>query len=514
MLATFFEKNWLLVVLAVLAFTAHFAFLSYPAQVVFDEVHFGKFVSAYFTGQYYFDIHPPLGKLLIAGWARLNGVNPVFAFEHIGEQIPQKILFTLRFLPAFFGGLFVLVFAWLAYLISRSKTVAMIAGFLVLLDNAFLVQSKFILVDIFLLFFTILTFCFFFLYQRQKSFSAKWFIWLILTGISFGLAVSIKWTGLATIGIIGVILFAKIFSKKLRDYFNTGNAIASPDAKSRRGNPVTKSAPGYNTGLLRFAPNCMIQGFAGNDKLGAQFKKSLTGLLFLLTISFVVYAIPFAIHFKLLPRSGPGDAFMSQLFQRELKYGREATEQPLSFWQKFTELNKTMYQANAGITADHPFGSRWYSWPLGKKPIYYWTQEQTNHIAKIYLAGNFFLWWLAVGAVLFALIKAITKKGQGLGPIYFILILAYFANLLPFILVKRVSFLYHYLPAVNFAILLLSLWLAKLWPKQKIILALLFIFITVGFILLLPLTYGWLMPAWLDRFEALLVSFFASMWIT
>jgi len=58
-------------------------------------------------------------------------------------------------------------------LASRSKKVALIAGFLILLDNAFLVQSKFILVDIFLVSFEVLTFCFFFLWQRQKSFSAK-----------------------------------------------------------------------------------------------------------------------------------------------------------------------------------------------------------------------------------------------------------------------------------------------------------------------------------------------------
>ncbi|MBI3421301.1 MAG: phospholipid carrier-dependent glycosyltransferase, partial [Candidatus Sungbacteria bacterium] len=38
----------------------HFTALDYPRQVVFDEVHFGKFVNAYCcTKERFFDIHPP-----------------------------------------------------------------------------------------------------------------------------------------------------------------------------------------------------------------------------------------------------------------------------------------------------------------------------------------------------------------------------------------------------------------------------------------------------------------------
>jgi dolichyl-phosphate-mannose--protein O-mannosyl transferase len=44
-----------------------------------------------------------------------------------------------------------------------------------------------------------LALCFFFLQQRQKPFGAKWLLALIATSVSFGLAISIKWTGVATI---------------------------------------------------------------------------------------------------------------------------------------------------------------------------------------------------------------------------------------------------------------------------------------------------------------------------
>ena len=38
--------------------------------MVFDELHFGKFVNGYVKGEYFFDIHPPFSKLLIAFAAR------------------------------------------------------------------------------------------------------------------------------------------------------------------------------------------------------------------------------------------------------------------------------------------------------------------------------------------------------------------------------------------------------------------------------------------------------------
>ncbi|MBU3901163.1 phospholipid carrier-dependent glycosyltransferase [Patescibacteria group bacterium] len=487
------RKSWPFILLAVLSFTLHFAFLSYPAQVVFDEVHFGKFVAGYFTGQYFFDIHPPLGKLMIAGFAKLASINPVFDFAQIGETIPADTLFILRFLPAFFGSLFVLAFSWLAYLISRSRTTALIAGFLILLDNAFLVQSKFILVDIFMLCFEVLTLCFFFLWQRQEAFRAKWFGYLALTGIFAGLTISVKWTGLAVIGIMGVILLVKLFSKKLTDYLK--NDVIASDQRER-GNPVDG---GNSSGLLR---RCAPR----NDKI----KESFIGFFFLLIISSFIYLIPFFLHFQLLPNAGTGDAFMSQNFQQELKYGRDNVYQPLTFWQKFIELNKTMLFANANLTAEHPFGSQWYTWPLNSKPVYYWNQDNipglANWQAKIYFSGNIALWWLAGLGVIFTLLTAVFRKSRRwLSPIFYILLLGYFANLLPFIFVKRVAFLYHYLPPIMYGILLLALWLAKFWSKEKTVFILTISLIALSFIFIAPLSYGWPVPAWLSQLEVQII---------
>jgi len=73
----------------------------------FDEVHFGKFASYYLRRTYYFDVHPPLGKLIIALIGYLVGYDGHFDFENIGDSyIDNKVPYIkLRAGVALFGAL-------------------------------------------------------------------------------------------------------------------------------------------------------------------------------------------------------------------------------------------------------------------------------------------------------------------------------------------------------------------------------------------------------------------------
>ena len=135
-------------VLLALGFVSRFCFLNWPREVVFDEVHFGKFIGAYISGHYFFDIHPPFGKLLIALVAYFGGYRTTQAFEVIGEPYGQDVdVFWLRAAPASFGALLVP----LAFLLSRelgcSDAAALLVASMVLLDGALLVESRLLLTD-------------------------------------------------------------------------------------------------------------------------------------------------------------------------------------------------------------------------------------------------------------------------------------------------------------------------------------------------------------------------------
>ena len=383
----------------------HFAFFGHPNQTVFDEVHFGKFISGYYTHEYYFDIHPPLGKLMIAGFAKVFDFKPEFNFANIGEKFPDNKYLALRFLPSLAGTLLPVVIFLLALQLKFTPQGAFVAGLLVAIENALLVQTHYILMDGFLLLFGFSTLLFYF---RRN------FLWMAIFG---GLTISIKWTGLTFLALPFLIELFKIYKQK-------------------------------------------------------EFKNVLKLPIYFLIVPLIIYFSVFIIHFSLLTKPGPGDAFMSPDFQNE------------NVFNKFTELNLQMYQSNQRLTTSHPYGSQWYSWPFMTRAIFYWVSENS----RIYLIGNPIIWWASTVAILMSLMYVLRHK------VIKILLAGYLLNLLPFIGIKRVMFLYHYLTGLVFAILILVYLIERqndsTWLTSKKIFIALIISSAIAFIYFAPLSYG------------------------
>ncbi len=436
-------NKWFLVILLTISVATHFAFFGHPNQIVFDEVHFGKFISGYYTHQYYFDIHPPLGKLIIAGFAKLFGFSPEFSFTDIGVPFPDKLYLALRFLPTLAGTLLPLVIFFLALELGFSRRGAFIAGLFIALENALVTQSRFILLDSFLLLFGFGALACYFRWRNKKHWSL-----LIGAGVLGGMAISIKWTGLSFLALPLII----------------------------------EAVRAYRYRTLRAVP-----------ELAAS----------LILVPAILYYAVFALHFALLTRSGPGDAFMSREFQKTLigppvrqagssAYAREDIR-PATMPEKFLELNREMYRSNQRLTAGHPYSSQWYTWPLMTRPIFYWVDSGE----RIYLIGNPLLWWMATVAVIVALLMLLSGT-MPKNTVLPVLLGGYLLNLLPFIGIKRVMFLYHYLTALVFAMLMLAFLISRIEKPRRLWLGIV-VLVAVSFLVFSPLTYGLaLKPDWYD----------------
>ena len=452
--------------------------LNYPAEVVFDEFHFGQFVQSYFSHQYYFDIHPPLGKLMIFWFAKIFGFNGQMNFSGINSALNSGGILILRFLPALFGAFFVLLIYYLILKMKLSKRAAFLGACLVLFDNAILAQSKFVLIDIFLLFFGFLSLYFLLCFKDSEGASGKSYCFLALAAISSSLSFSIKWTGLSFFAFVLLYVLIDAFKKFTR----SNNFRGSQKLKSRR---------------ILFD--------------WANAKKIILNLIIITVFPFLVYYSPFVAHFNLLYKSGPGNAYMSAAFQQALSEGNNKAGGP-SMLDKFVELNQKMYFYNSTLKATHPYSSKWYQWPLDKRPIWYWTETVNNKIADIYLIGNPVVWWSVLFAIIFSVFilpsEFLRKKLPSVWDTpWVVLLLGYFLNLLPFIFISRVAFLYHYLSSLVFGILIIAFLYDKIFSgkstksgrknfwgfpsKTNLVWYLAYLSLVVlVFLLISPLTYG------------------------
>lgn len=420
------SKKTSLLILIVASFAVHFAFFGQPNETVFDEVHFGKFVSSYYTGQYHFDIHPPLGKLIIAGFARVFDFRPEHSFAEIGQPFPDSTYLSLRFLPMLAGALLPIVIYFLALTLGFSTLSALGAGILITLENALLTQSRYILLDSFLLLFGFSGLLFYF--KSKQPLGGSTSKWLFLASISYALTASIKWTGLAFLVLAAMV---ELFSL----------------VKHRRWS---------------------IKHLAGR-------------LLFFAAIPLAIYFAVFTIHFSLLKQPGEGDAFMTQGFQQKNIIGKflelnwemyesnatlTASHPYSSEWYTWPFMTRTIYYW-IHSSENTPTAERIY---LIGNPFIWWTSTIAVLYALLSLVSRF---------------KDLKVSDRTL----LILLAGWALNYFPFIAIGRVMFLYHYFTSLIFAILILAYLIDHMKRPKKTWLIILAISAVV-FIYFAPLSYG------------------------
>lgn len=268
-----------------LAFVTRFVLLQWPPSVVFDEHHHIKFISWYVRREYYVDVHPPLGRLILTGAAELFGYDGTFNVDKTNATFADSTfpVFAVRSVSASLSVLTAaLVYAILIEM-KFSLAASVLASVMVIFDNSLTTVGRIFVLESQLITYMVFT-CFCWVKFRgytKSPFTSPWWRWLLLTGLGIGLSLGVKFVGLFIMFIIGVCTLADLW-----DVCNV--------KKTR------------------------------SDLIVAYHWLARAGCL--IAVPFLLFIFGYWIHFQVAYKSGPGDDSMSPEFQSTLENNKVTNE--------------------------------------------------------------------------------------------------------------------------------------------------------------------------------------------
>uniref|UniRef100_A0AAY4BHR6 Protein O-mannosyl-transferase 2 n=1 Tax=Denticeps clupeoides TaxID=299321 RepID=A0AAY4BHR6_9TELE len=267
------NQTYALMFVVILSFSTRFFKVMEPPHICWDETHFGKMGSYYINRTFFFDVHPPLGKMLIGLAGYLTGYDGTFPFIKPGDKYEHHNYLGMRGLCAALGSCLP-PFAFLTVLELSHSPLLSVSTNSVSLYTGCITISQYILLDPILMFFIMAAVLSMVKFNRQISspFSPSWWLWLILTGVNLSCALGVKFVGLFVILLIGL--------NTARDLW-----IILGDLQ---------------LSLVDFGRHLLARIFG------------------LIVLPMFLYTTIFAVHFVVLNRSGPGDGFFSSSFQSRL----------------------------------------------------------------------------------------------------------------------------------------------------------------------------------------------------
>ncbi|MGL4987088.1 MAG: phospholipid carrier-dependent glycosyltransferase, partial [Treponemataceae bacterium] len=309
--------------------------------------------------------------------------------------------FGWRFMSAFFGVLIIPIFFFFAKKIFNSTFFASFAAILLSADFMHFVQSRIATIDIFAFFFIVCTYYAMFCYTKSNFFDInqkKSFLLLAISGITFALATAVKFIGLyAGLGL------AVLFFIHLTQCYNVyRHAVSLKPSKQNAEQQIIARL--FLSHLLKTLFACFV---------------------FFIIIPTIIYTLCY------IPVQGIEGS---------------------NVFEKMIANQRSMLSYHTSITAKHPFASRWFEWPLMIKPIWYYTSKlSATHSEGISSFGNPFIWWLGIPAF-FYMIFLVFKKKDSLALFFLI---AFICQYIPWIFIKRITFIYHFFPTVPFLIFMI-----------------------------------------------------------
>lgn len=344
--------------------------------------------------------HPPLGKVFIALGILLFGMCP----------------FGWRIVGTVFGIIMVPIIYMFAKKLLKKSWLAIITCLLLTFDFMHFAQTRIATIDVYVTFFIMLMYYFMYKYYSTSFYDSsfkKGLGTLALCGVSMGLGIASKWTGIYAGAGLAVLFLITIY-KRYNEY---RCAVKSP----------TGSTDGINHKFI-------IENFKPY-----MIKTIIWCCIFFIAVPIIIYCLSYIPYLKAPDANG----FQSIIDNQRSIY---------------------TYHAKTVIGSTHPFSSRWYEWIIMKRPIWYYSGTVSDGIKEgISSFGNPLVWWLGIPAFFYMIYLIFKKKDRNA----LFLVIAYLAQLISWIPVTRLTFIYHYFPCVPFIVLMLGYSILSIYNDAK-----------------------------------------------
>ncbi len=383
----------------------------YMNEMYFDEVYHARTALENIEHLTPYEItHPPLGKVLLSIGIRIFGMNP----------------FGWRCMGTLFGVLMLPLIYLFAKRLFKQPLFAFIPTALLALDFMHYTQTRIATIDSYSVFFIMLMYYFMYLYTEtnfNRQPLKKSLLPLALTGVAFGLGAATKWLCIYAGAGLAVVLGIQI-AKRFNEYRYARLTLADEEACT--GMPAERRA--FLEELCR-------------SFLRKIFTTLLWCVLFFIVVPLVIYYLAYIPYMQV-------------------------ADNPYDF-QRILQNQEYMLNYHSNVHDAHAFESQWWSWPLNIRPVFLFQGQgyPEGYMSSMSTMGNPLIWWGGLGAVITLIVIRITKGRLGQRTMF--ISIAALSQYLPWVLVPRTTFIYHYFATVPFLILLMGVLAKYLIERTK-----------------------------------------------
>ena len=412
---------------------------TYMTGTYFDEIYHARtgYEHAHQMTTYEWT-HPPLGKVFIMLGIKIFGMTP----------------FGWRFMGALAGLLMVPAMYLIGKLLFKKTKFAALAAFVMAFDMMHLTQTRIATIDSYAVLFIILMYLCMFRYLQMSFFRDGWrtLLPLGLSGLFFGLGCASKWICIYSGAGLAVLFAWSMVSRHLewkaaRESEETllrERAAAESGEALLKGKDAAGPEEALLNGTIAAESDALITGtvMAESEETLVQeriakYFRYLTGTLafcvgFFIVIPFAIYYLSYIPHF-----AWQGGVTLDLFLQEQVK----------------------IFRYHSTLVDDHAFKSPWYEWPLILKPMYYYNGTAyagEGNVATIMCMGNPAVWWIGLCTFLYMAwrwLKPRLRLQHSADARPAMLLIAFASQFVPWMLVPRSMFIYHYFGGLPFVML-------------------------------------------------------------